>query len=290
MSCFKNKCQRKCCVPQYVSPAIFRGERGATGPAGPAGSPGTGLQISGTVTSVADLPLAPENGTAYFVGEDNPKTLFIFDKDKNEWVNVGNLKGEKGDKGDKGDKGEKGEQGEKGEKGDRGGNIIPEIYIGTLRTPVFQVPNDGLEIKSGERLPLKDIHGRSVTPDIIELNSQENTLKFVEAGAYEVIFNFNGYVNYTQDNFNFETDFVSVGFREVDSDNVYIGVNDYSFNEVPHNISAIGVLQVADASKPYELVNLQKKSLYILGGEKSQTLTNSYFTTPIVSMIIKKLR
>ena len=51
----------------------------------------------------------------------------------------------------------------------------------------------------------------------------------------------------------------------------------------------IGLLQVADNAIPYEIVNLQKKPLFIIGGEKAQTLTNSYFTTPILTMLIKKL-
>ena len=96
-------------------------------------------------------------------------------------------------------------------------------------------------------------------------------------------------MKFTGQDYNVKTDFVSIGFREVDSNNVYIGANDYSPLQTTHNITMIGLLQVADNAIPYEIVNLQKKPLFIIGGEKAQTLTNSYFTTPILTMLIKKL-
>lgn len=292
MTCFKNICPRPCSRNNFFVGTILKGEKGDTGPAGPAGKSGRGLQIDGTVSSVEDLPVAPQNGTAFFVGNDNPKILYVYDDATKQWLSEGSLQGEKGDKGEPGEKGDKGEKGEKGDKGEPGSpakNIVNANYLVTLRDPSFVIPEDGLEVASGGRLPIKNIHGRSTREGVVNLNADENTITFLETGVYEIIVTVNGYVKFTNQDYNIKTDFASIGFREVDSDNVYVGANDYSPLQTPHNITMIGLLQVADNSVPYEIVNLQKKPLFIAGGEKTETLTNSYFTTPILTMIIKKL-
>lgn len=125
---------------------------------------------------------------------------------------------------------------------------------------------------------------------MVELNPTENTIKFNEVGAYEIEFTFNGYCSQKTFPFDIDSHFVSVGFRAINSDNVYIGANDWSFSEAPHNVKGLGIINVEDSSVLYELVNLHKSSLMILGGNKQQTLTNSYYSTPIVTLIIKKLR
>ena len=317
MTCFRNRCNQKCYNPSYFISSILKGEKGATGPAGPrgatgpSGANGRGIQIDGTLSSEQDLPQRADNGKTYLVGKgDEPRRVYVYDEATNSWVNEGYLQGDKGERGETGPQGEKGETGEQGPKGDKGdqgerGPIGPKgdqgeagptgvaqiqgTYLTTLRDPSFPIPDTGLEIPSGGRLPIKFIHANSSRETILTLNSNENTITFNSRGVYEVIATFNGFVKFSGNSFDVKTDFVSVGFREVDSDNVYIGCNDYSSTPEPHNITMIGMLQIADATKPYEIVNLQKKPLFLIGGEKSQTLTNSYFTTPILTLIIKKL-
>ena len=283
MTCFKNRCLRPCNRNDFFVSTILKGEKGDTGPAGPAGQNGRGLQIDGVVSKIEDLPQSPRNGTAFLVGEDNPKTLYVYDETTKMWQSVGSLQGDKGDKGDPGEKGDKGDPGTPAR------NIINSTYLVSLRDPSFVIPDEGLEVASGGRLPIKSIHGRSTLKGVVNLNADDNTITFLEVGVYEIIVTINGYVKFTGQDYNVKTDFVSIGFREVDSNNVYIGANDYSPLQTPHNITMIGLLQVADNTIPYEIVNLQKKPLFIIGGEKAQTLTNSYFTTPILTMLIKKL-
>lgn len=271
MSCFNKICH---CVKNCNcknSTYVIKGERGATGPAGPVGS---GLQVQGTLPSADLLPLSPPSGTSFFVGENGNTSLYVYDDKTKSWQNEGSIKGEKG---------------EKGEKGDSGINITNATYLVTLRDPSFVIPDEGLEIRSGERLPIKNIHDRSTTQGVVTLDAQNNTLSFLEGGAYEITATFNGFVKFPEGDFQPDRDFLCVGFREVNSDNVYIGVNDYNAQQTPHNITMQGILQIPNPTKPYEIVNLQKKSLFLLGGKKSQTLTNSYFTTPILTLIIKKL-
>ena len=87
-----------------------------TGPTGPKGEAGTGLDIKGTYPSLEELKKyhpTGEEGDTYIVIND----LYIWDSSKNDWVDIGNIKGEKGDTGPKGDKGEKGDMGPKGNDG-----------------------------------------------------------------------------------------------------------------------------------------------------------------------------
>ena len=90
-----------------------------TGPTGPKGEAGTGLDIKGTYPSLEELKKyhpTGEEGDTYIVIND----LYIWDSSKNDWVDIGNIKGEKGDTGPKGDKGEKGDKGDTGPQGNDG--------------------------------------------------------------------------------------------------------------------------------------------------------------------------
>ena len=86
---------------------------------GPKGEADKGLDIKGTYPSLEELKKyhpTGEEGDTYIVIND----LYIWDSSKNDWVDIGNIKGEKGDTGPKGDKGEKGDMGPKGDKGEKG--------------------------------------------------------------------------------------------------------------------------------------------------------------------------
>lgn len=90
-----------------------------TGPTGPKGEAGKGLDIKGTYPSLEELKKyhpTGEEGDTYIVIND----LYIWDSSKNDWVDIGNIKGEKGDTGPKGDKGEKGDKGDIGPQGNDG--------------------------------------------------------------------------------------------------------------------------------------------------------------------------
>ena len=46
---------------------------------------------------------------------------------------------------------------------------------------------------------------------------------------------------------------------------------------------------VSDIATPYELVNLQVKSMYINGCDVQQTVSRSYFGGPMISIVLSKL-
>lgn len=213
-------------------------------------------------------------------------------------------KGEKGEKGDKGEPGERGPQGLQGEVGPQGvqgqpgergpaGPTGPTGAVETIGAMIVSYadpqtfPVDGQEIASNARLPLSRLeldYGSVVT-----LDSASNTIKFTKTGVYKFTFSINAYVKKTGADFSHETDFVAVAFRAVGTDDVYGAVNSYSYNESAFNMFGQGMLTVADTEKEYELVNVQKKSVYIVGAPITQTISNSYFSVPMVSFVITKL-
>lgn len=272
MNCLKSFCCFKKCVNRRAEE--IKCIIGATGPAGPMGATGRGLQIDGIVASEELLPKTPLNGTAFLVGESAPRKMFVFDSASGEWIDQGYLQGEKGEKGD---------------KGDTGYGEIKSAYLFTLRSPDFVIYNGGFEVPSRGRLPILEEREVSLESPIT-LDKENSTILFKEAGVYEIGFTFSAYTKISQDEFDLNADFVAVGFREVDSDNVIAGVNDWGYNEVPHNISGQGIVKIDDVSKEYELVNLHVRPLFLLAGRKEQTMTSSYMITPLVTVVIKQLQ
>lgn len=63
----------------------------------------------------------------------------------------------------------------------------------------------------------------------------------------------------------------------------------YTPMESAMNTYGQGLLTVADVEAVYELVNVQQKSIYLNGCDLTKTVSHSYFSVPMVSMIITKL-
>ncbi len=197
------------------------------------------------------------------------------------------LPGEMGQQGDIGPKGDTGPQGEKGDTGPAGTLDIPSAYIISYNDDPTQFPVSGEEIVSNGRLPLMrlELHSGS----IITLDSTDNTIQFNKTGIYYIIFTTNAYVKRTQTEFDPKTDFVSVAFREVDSEKILVASNSWSYDECATNMTGSGVFVVDNVSTPYELINIQKKSIFINGCDVDQTTSKSYFGVPMVTITIIKL-
>lgn len=202
-------------------------------------------------------------------------------------------RGEKGEQGDKGDPGEKGDKGDPGEKGDRGevGPAGPQEIHGAVILSYNNDPNtfpvEGEEVASNDRLPLMRLELDS--GGLITLDSNENTIKFNKTGVYKIDFSVNAYVKKTGADFDPGTDFVSVAFRESNSDNVLAAANTWTPTECASNMSGHGIFVVADVNTVYELANVQKKSIFINGCNIMQTVSHSYFSVPMISMTFIKL-
>lgn len=196
-------------------------------------------------------------------------------------------KGEPGDKGEKGDKGDPGEKGERGEQGDPAILFIPAAYILSYNDNPTTFPTEGKEIASDARLPL--MRFELDNGGVVLLDKDENTIQINKTGVYKVTFSANAYVKHDGGQFNQSTDFVAIAFRQVGTDVIHAAANAWSPEECAVNMFGQGLLVVDDVSNKYELVNVQKKSIYINGCNIMNTISQSYFSVPMVSLIITKL-
>lgn len=313
--CFSNLCRSSCepkkfcfICPTHPVEILRTGPTGATGPTGPTGPAGVSIEARSTTTV--------DEGKQAYVKSSNfgNKTMLDFFIPKGDTGD----KGEKGDKGDqgiqgeRGDKGARGERGEigpvgptgpqgekgaagepgaKGERGDQGpaGPLnIPAAMIISYNNDPNNFPVEGMEIASNARLPLMRLELDN--GGILTLDSNDNTLQFNQTGTYYVSFTTNAYVKRNDQQFDPSTDFVSIAFREINSDNIIAAANHWPSNECAANMSGQGLFTVPDIATAYELINTQQKSIYINGCNVTKTISHSYFSVPMVSLVIMKIK
>ncbi len=166
-------------------------------------------------------------------------------------------------------------------KGDINNPLINSAYITTFED---NYPDEGLEIKENARVPLTRIE--IDTSNTCTLN--ENFIKFNKDGYYKVSFTVRSYVK-TSEPFDASKDFVALGFREENTDNIYIGGSDFIKDSTSKEIYAQGILSIADTTKSYELVNLSKRSIFLKTPDLKNINSNSYFVNAPISIIIEYL-
>ena len=84
-------------------------------------------------------------------------------------------------------------------------------------------------------------------------------------------------------------DIVSVGFRETNTDHIYVGVGEFVYNGEPVELSATGIVAVVDTAVTYELANLGKYTIYLETPDIRNISSKSYFANPLVTMVIDYL-
>ena len=88
---------------------------------------------------------------------------------------------------------------------------------------------DGILVTSGERLPLDRLELDII--DLITLDSNEEIIQFNVEGYYKITFTLSAYSQPANTDFDPTTDFVSLEFRLVDTENLYIGASSWSYFE-----------------------------------------------------------
>lgn len=257
-----------------------KGEQGNIGPQGPRGEKGE----SETIT-IDEVETVPFNEPAQVIdtkeGNIHHLEFFIPQGPKGNTGATG-LQGPRGEKGDAGEKGERGEQGPPGPLD------IPCAFILSYNDDPNTFPPEGKEIASNSRLPLMRLELEN--GGIINLNTNDNTIQFNKTGVYKIVFTVNAYIKNSTPDFDPSTDFVAIAFREIDSDNILAGVNSWTPDECATNMTGQGIFTVPDIATAYELINTQKKSIYINGCNIMKTISQSYFSVPMVSITIQKLK
>ena len=155
-------------------------------------------------------------------------------------------------------------------------NVILDFYI--------PKGNDGIEVKIMRDIPIssKEIGNKN----IVTLNN--NKIKFNKVGHYKIFFKVNAYVK--KDNvFDPSKDFVAIGFKPNDSDNIYVGASNFISDEMPKEISGDGIVAVVDPSNLYSLVNLGKKSIYLKTPDLNNINSDFYFVNFPVLITIEYL-
>lgn len=299
----KNNCSNNCStVPKSIFIQVPKANRwpivprGATGATSATGATGGGEIVVNSTTTI------PANESARVeVNYNNNKTELSF------YI----PQGPKGDAGPKGEQGIQGLQGIQGPQGIQGvagpqglkGDIGPmgprgpqgatgpyqirSAFIISYNNEPNSLPADGLEISTNARLPL--MRKETDYGDIINLDSTSNTFTFNEVGVYQVVFTTNAWVMPADTRYNPATDFVAVGLRQVGTDAIEAAANTWTASRYANCITGLGVFVVSSLSQQYELVNLSNDTIYINGANINYTKTQSYFASPMVTMMLTKL-
>lgn len=257
----EQNCNHSCCI---CSP-------GPRGPAGPPGRDGTSVTIDGTYNSYEELINEHPQGKpneSYLVKGD----LYVWSENDNTWKNVGRIAGPTGPKGDKGD------------QGTAGPLLIRSAYLITFNG---ETSIKGVEVESNTQLPITRIE---LDPtNLITLVNSNKQIKFNIIGHYKITFITSAYVEKIQEEFNPDNDFITIGFKQTNTDNVYIGASKWIQNEIATQIIGHGIITVENTNNTYELDNLGKKTIYLTTPDIKNIASASYFTNPLVTIIIEYL-
>ena len=203
------------------------------------------------------------------------------------------IPGEQGLKGEKGDTGPQGPQGEKGEQGPRGEAGPTTIKVGTTETGDYgtdaTVTNVGTDLEVPKNTNLPITREELDITNLVTLNTTDNTIKFNEAGYYKITFISSAYTKQNGAAFNPDTDFVTLGFRQKNTDFIYIGASKWVQDEVATQVIGHGVVAVPNPNNLYELTNLSSKTIYLSAPDLKNIASASYFTNSLVTVVIEYL-
>lgn len=144
----------------------------------------------------------------------------------------------------------------------------------------------GQLVVSGGRI---DFTRKELDPNEYVVLNDDNTIQFNEPGWYKLTIIANAYVPFKNGGFDPETDFVSIGFRQADTDNIYIGGSQWIYNEKPLPLIAQGIIVVPSTDTKFELVNVSKRGIYLSTPKIENISSKSYFTNMPVSLIVEYL-
>lgn len=194
------------------------------------------------------------------------------------------VSGPMGPTGPRGEIGPTGLVGPTGPTGPMGSYLIRSAYMVTYNDDTSA---DGIPVASLVRLPIDRME---LDPtNLVTLDTSEETIKFNQAGHYKIDFKVSAYPSINGIDFDPATDIVSVGFRQIDTDNVYVGTGEWVFNGEAAEVSASGIITVPDTSALYELVNLGKSTIYLNTPSIKNIASKSYFSNPLVTIVITYL-
>ena len=145
---------------------------------------------------------------------------------------------------------------------------------------------DGIRVESNERIPISRIE--LDFSDLITLND-DNTINFNMPGYYKISFTVSAYPVVESAEFDPTRDIVAIGFRQIDTDNTYVGVGQWVFNGEAVELYAQGIVAIPDLTNKYEIVNLSKQPIYLNTPSIDNVASLSYFSNSLLTVIIEYL-
>lgn len=188
--------------------------------------------------------------------------------------------GPTGPQGEIGPTGPTGPQGEIGPTGptSSSSNTDRSAYLVT-----FNDDSNEINIPILTKLPIK-----RKELDLTNLITLENNaIKFNVIGYYHISIIVSTFIKNIQSNP--KTDFITIGLRKNNTDNIYIGASLFKDNELPSQIKAEGMIAVVDTKDIYELANLSNQTIYLNSPDLNDISSNSYFTNSLVTIFIEYL-
>lgn len=305
-----------------TGPTGPQGNIGPTGEIGPKGNDGTSVTILGSYSSFDELEKNHQTGSpgqSYLV-DDN---LYVWSDETANWINVGQIKGPQGERGlqgERGPQGPKGEQGatgpegpigpqgvagiqgiqgvqgERGPQGEQGvtGPTGPQGLPGTLDIPTgyFFTSNEGAaqsgrEVPSLYPLPL-EVEVFNNNSDIFYFSNRNNTITILKPGIYKI--NFIVQARTSEQPVLPQDNFISVGFKKVNEETIYAGSSVWGNKSTPVLLNGQGIINLTYGKELFELVNLSKSSIFLQSPDLDNLNTESSFSSPVVSIIIEKIK
>lgn len=281
MECLKKRCL---CTPVIVGPT---GPQGPIGPQGPAtvtvgttvtGDPGDSASVtnSGTDKNVILDFVIPQGqkgndgiGDTIFVrstttGEAGTEAKVIDNKVDNTHILDFVIP--------------------KGPIGPTGPTLFRSAYLVTFNADKSDA---GVPVEPEARLPINRLE--LDVSNLLELDEKEGLIKFNVAGYYKIFFTVSAYPSVNDVEFDPTKDIVSVGFKETNTDNVYLGVGQWVYNAEPVELSACGIIAVVDTAVTYELSNLGKYKIFLQTPDLTNLSSKSYFSNSLVTLVIDYL-
>lgn len=125
--------------------------------------------------------------------------------------------------------------------------------------------------------------------DIVTLDTAEETIQFNVEGYYKITFIVSAYAKQDGTKFDPTKDFVSIGFRLVDTENLFIGASQWTYYDEATQIVGQGIIAVEDIANAYELVNLSPNTIYLNTPNLGYISAASYFSNSLITIVIEYL-
>ena len=309
-------------IPGPIGPIGPQGDIGPTGKTGAKGNDGTSVTILGSYDTIEALEQAHSSGKpgdSYLVDSN----LYVWSEENSKWINVGVIKGpqgEQGDTGPQGPRGIQGPQGPEGPKGERGPQGIqgaqgpqgipgpqgeqglqgpqglqgaqgPQGLPGPLSVPTAIFITTSKEFPDGKVIePEYPVPLELKTYDMnneFYLSNKNNTITFLNPGTYTICFIVQAktLTSTNQQNPNI----ISLGFKKLDDSKIYAGCSIWGNSTTPSLLIGMGTVSI-NTPDWFELRNTGTASFKVQSPSLSNLGTDSSFVSPIVTIIIQKIK